>query len=169
MWHVQEGAYGDVPLNGLNFSLFAKWPGAIHEGNGEAAMFIDERADQRQREAISTLLKGEAGGPWGVLAWTWPKIHGTEFVSYKLEENGIQSRVKVENCFELECTTIRNPVSGAEAHPATLLPEGLIVKRADLGASKVFRVEGKLKMDHSGQYSAVGAFDYSGMNAAASA
>ena len=41
-----------------------------------------------------------------------------------------------------------------------VLPEGLIVKRADLGASKTFTVNDGITFDHSGQYSAVGPFDY---------
>jgi len=57
-WHVQEGSYGDTVLDGLNFSIYVNWPGAIHEGNGEALILVDEHADDRQREAIATLVKG---------------------------------------------------------------------------------------------------------------
>ena len=64
-------------LDGLSFSVYANWPGAIHEGNGEALILIDERADAAQRAAIDTLLGGKVGGPWQVLgldvaegAWT---------------------------------------------------------------------------------------------------
>jgi len=166
-WHVTAGKYGDVPLDGVNFSLFAKWPGAIHEGNGEALIFIDERANERQREAIATLVKGEVGGPWKILAWTWPKIHGTKFVPYTLRQDGVHSRVTAGSTFELELDTIKNPVSGAEAHPAMVLPEGLVTKRADLGSSKVFRVDDAIRFDHSGKYTAIGEFDYSGPPAAA--
>ena len=48
-WHVEEGAYGNVRLDGLTFSVYVNWPGAIHEGNGEALTLIDERADAPQR------------------------------------------------------------------------------------------------------------------------
>lgn len=161
-WHVSDGTFGDVSLAGLNFSVFVKWPGAIHQGNGEAVIFIDERADRRQRDALATLIKGEVGGPWGVLAWTWPTIHGTRFVAYSIEENGINGRAAVDGCFEMASTTIKNPVNGSEVHPAVLLPEGLIVKRADLGTSTAFRLDDVISMDHSGKYAAVGPFDYSG-------
>lgn len=164
-WHIATGKYGDVPLHELNFSLFAKWPGAIHQGNGEALIFIDERANQQQRQAIATLIKGEAGGPWKILAWTWPTIHGTKYVPYLLREDGVHSRVTAGSSFELELDTIKNPVSGAEAHPAIVLPEGLVTKRADLGSSKVFRLEDEIRFDHSGQYAAIGEFDYTGPTA----
>src|SRR5690349_17730908 len=44
-WHVQRGAFDGVSLNGLNFSVYANWPGAIHEGNGEAIILVDQRAN----------------------------------------------------------------------------------------------------------------------------
>ena len=37
-----------------------------------------------------------------------------------------------------------------------------IVKQAELGASQVFRVNEGISFNHSGQYTAVGRFDYSG-------
>lgn len=161
-WQVGEGLFGDVRLDQLNFSVYVKWPGAIHEGNGEALILIDERTDERQRAAIMTLVGGKVGGPWGILAWTWPTIHGPRSVQYAIEQNGINSRIQAGECLQVESTTIKNPVTGAEVHPGVVLPEGIIVKRADLGASKVFRVSDGIEMDHSGQYTAVGPFDYSG-------
>jgi hypothetical protein len=166
-WHIAEGAFDGVPLNDLNFSVFVKWPGAIHEGNGEALFFIDERASGPQQKAITRLLKGEAGGPWGILGWTWPVAHGPKLVPYSVHEDGMNTRVTAGNCFELEFTTIKNPVNGSEAHPSMILPEGLIVKRADLGASKVFRLHDDINMEYPGQYTAIGPFDYSGQLATA--
>jgi hypothetical protein len=159
-WHVQHGRFDDVPLDGLNFSVYANWPGAIHEGNGEAVVLVDARADDRQRESLATLVRGEVGGPWGTLAWTWPTVHGPVPVTYEVELNGIATRVKAGDALEVESTTIRNPVTGAEAHPGVVLPEGIIVKQADLGCSKVFRVREGIAMDHSGQYTALGPFEY---------
>src|SRR5262245_24817293 len=83
-WHVERGSFQDVPLDGLNFSVYVNWPGAIHEGNGEGVLLVDERANDRQREAIATLMGGGVGGPWGVLAWTWPKAHGPFAVTYEV-------------------------------------------------------------------------------------
>jgi hypothetical protein len=159
-WHVERGSFAGVPLDSLNFSVYANWPGAIHEGNGEALILVDARADGRQRDAIATLVRGEVGGPWGVLAWTWPTIHGPLAVEYEVALNGTATRIKAGNIVEVESTTIRNPVSGAEAHPGVVLPEGIIVKQADLGCSKIFHIREGVPMDHSGQYTAIGPFDY---------
>src|SRR5687768_9300762 len=60
-WHVQHGSFDGVSLDGLNFSVYVNWPGAIHGGNGEAVILVDVRADDRQRQAIATLVRGEVG------------------------------------------------------------------------------------------------------------
>ena len=159
-WHVEHGSFAGVPLDGLNFSVYVNWPGAIHEGNGEGLLLIDERADDRQRDAIATLMKGGVGGPWGVLAWTWPTVHGPLSVAYEVTLKGLSTRITAGSALEVESTTIRNPVTGAEVHPGVVLPEGIIVKQADLGCSKVFRVNSGIAMDHSGQYTAIGPFAY---------
>ncbi|HUL72750.1 MAG TPA: DUF1326 domain-containing protein [Vicinamibacterales bacterium] len=159
-WHIDEGASDDVRLDGLNFSVFAKWPGAIHEGNGEALILIDERANPAQRAAIEELLGGKIGGPWGVLGWTWPKVHGPHATSFDLVFDGVKTRLKCGDFVDITCGPIRNPVSGAEAYPGMTLPQGIVVKRADLGMTTRFHVKGGIEYDHTGQYMAVGPFEY---------
>ena len=41
-----------------------------------------------------------------------------------------------------------------------VLPQGIILKRGDLGATTRFRVSQGIEYDHSGQYMAVGPFEY---------
>jgi hypothetical protein len=162
-WHVAEGRIGEVRLDDLNFSVYVNWPGAIHQGNGEALILIDERADAGQRAAIDTLIGGSVGGPWGVLAWTWPTRHGPFAVPYEVQLDGVNTRIRCGTQVEIESGPIQNPVTGAEVHPGVVLPEGIILKQGQLGASKRFVVNGGISYDHSGQYTAIGPFDYSGV------
>jgi hypothetical protein len=138
------------------------WPGAIHEGNGEALILVDERADEAQRNAIETLIGGDAGGPWGVLAWTWPTIHGPKPVPYDVHLDGVNSRVKAGDSYEVVSEAIKNPVSGAEVHPGAVLPEGIVFKEGDFGSSTTLRVSDGIAYEHPGKYTAVGPFEYSG-------
>ncbi|MFN2453184.1 MAG: DUF1326 domain-containing protein [Pyrinomonadaceae bacterium] len=46
-YDIREGNYGDIPLNGLHF-------GATDLANGQT-IFVDERADARQREALKII------------------------------------------------------------------------------------------------------------------
>jgi hypothetical protein len=159
-WHVDRGSAGNVKLDDLNFSVYVNWPAAIHEGNGEGVILIDDRADASQRSAIEVLLGGKVGGPWGVLAWTWPKIHGPHAASYDLVFDGVKSRLKCGDHVEVQGTPIKNPVNGAEAYPGVVLPQGIIFKKADFGATSHFRVSSGIEYDHSGKYLAVAQFDY---------
>ncbi len=51
-WHIREGNYGDVRLDGLNLVAVGAFEGNIWDGETKAtmALFLDERADDRQRE-----------------------------------------------------------------------------------------------------------------------
>jgi hypothetical protein len=160
IWSIETGQVNEVPVDGLGMALVAKWPGAIHEGGGRAACFVDDRADATQRAALTAVLKGEYGGPWGILNNTYA-LAEPAFVPFDVRLAGHATRAVVGDAVELVLQKIRNPVTQAEVHPEIVLPEGLVVKAASLAASKVFRVYGEVQYDHGGQYAAFGRFDYS--------
>ena len=47
-WRIIKGSYGNVPLDGLGFGFAARWPQAIHLGNGTGALLFDERIEDPQ-------------------------------------------------------------------------------------------------------------------------
>jgi hypothetical protein len=160
IWEIQQGHVNDVGLDGLGVALFADWPGAIHEGGGRAACYIDDRADDPQRGALTNVLRGELGGPWGIFMKTY-ELAGPEPARFDINMAEHGSRATIGNVIELELQAIRNPVTHAEVHAEVVLPHGLVVKRGSMAASKVFRVQGGVQYDHSGQYAAFGRFEYS--------
>lgn len=161
-WHVKEGRYGGASLASLYFTVAVNWPGPIHHGNGEALVLVDERADDRQRQAIETLTRGQAGGPWGVLAWTWPTVHGPHPARFELLLDGVRWRLKAGNYVEIESEPIKNPVTGAEITPGAMLPQGIVFKQADFGSSKTMRISNGIAFEHPGKYTAVAPFEYAG-------
>lgn len=80
-WHIRKGNYGDVKLDGLSVMALAYFKGNIWEGQAKPsmAMFIDERADPRQREALQAIFTGRAGG-WPGLFASAAEFRGVEFV-----------------------------------------------------------------------------------------
>lgn len=160
-WHIESGSYGTTVLDELNFSIFADWPGAIHEGGGRAAAYVDERADREQERALVALARGEAGGPWAIFATTY-ELEGPERVAYEVVVAAEKSYYRVGTVAELQVELIRNPVTGNEVHPRLQLPEGLLSRDLGLYRSEKFRVAGGIRYDHSGRYAAVGAFANSG-------
>src|SRR5687768_13404314 len=71
IWMIEKGNADGVALDDLGIALFAKWPGAIHQGGGRAVCYVDERATDAQRAALRVLLRGELGGPWGIFIKTY--------------------------------------------------------------------------------------------------
>src|ERR1041385_6777671 len=63
-WHVREGRFGDVVLDGLNVMAVGTFDGNIWTGEAKPTLgvFIDSRADARQREAMQAIFGGKAGG-----------------------------------------------------------------------------------------------------------
>lgn len=161
VWLVERGRWGEVDLAGVAFSLFADWPGAIHEGGGRAVAFLDDRLEDAQRVALTELVLGRAGGPWGLFIGTY-ELEGPVAVRHEIEIAGPRTRVRVGSVVELSTEPIRNPVSGAEVSSTVLLPSGLVTHEASMLASSTFRVEAGVAYDHSGRYAALGAFAYRG-------
>jgi hypothetical protein len=161
-WHIEEGSFGDVPLAGLTFGLAVNWPGAIHEGRGEAMAVLDQDADDRQRQAILALISGQAGGPWKIIATTVARLHEPRYEPFEVSVDGFTSSVRAGDAVTLQLEPVRNKVTGAEVHPRALLPEGFVFREADLAASSVFRIDGPVSWDHSGRYAAAAPFSYQG-------
>jgi hypothetical protein len=61
-WHIDEGTFGDVTLDGVRFGFAVHWPGAIHEGNGVAQPVIGEGASDEQRDAILAISGANTAG-----------------------------------------------------------------------------------------------------------
>ena len=160
IWMFDRGHVNDVQLDGLGVALFAKWPGAIHEGGGHAACYVDDRADATQRVALERVVRGELGGPWGLFIKTYD-LAAPIPTRFTVDLAGHATTATLGDAVVLALQTMRNPVTQAEVHPEIVLPEGLVVKRATLAASKEFRVGAPVGIDHSGQYAAFGRFDYS--------
>src|SRR6202022_4682028 len=68
VFHIESGKYGSVALDGLNVALAIQTPGPMAEGNWSVAAYIDERADDKQAEALGAIFTGAAGGPMAAFA-----------------------------------------------------------------------------------------------------
>ncbi len=153
-FQVTDGAYGDVRLDGQKVFLAAKWPGAIHEGNGVAAIYIDEGASPAQREALVKIISGEAGGPpFAILAATFSHVLGPHFVKITMKVAGKDTEVAVDGRIKISFQPIRNPVTKAEAYPKVVIPQGFIFQEGEQYALKEFWVsEGpELSFAHPGK------------------
>jgi hypothetical protein len=87
-WHIREGNYGDVKLDDLSVVAVASFVGNIWTGEAKDAamgLFIDERADEDQREALQTIWAGEAGGWPAGFAQLIEEVRGIEYAPIEFE------------------------------------------------------------------------------------
>jgi hypothetical protein len=161
IWHVTEGYYGDVRLDGLSFAALAHSPGALHEGNLTLVAVIDERADSAQRAAILKLLEGKDGGPWEIFAAITGKVLEPVFAPFEVTIAGLSSRARAGEFLAVELADLTNPVTGAVEHLQLRKPTGFTSLWADLGKTRLFRLlTPNLSYDESGQYGEYAEFDY---------
>lgn len=122
---VAEGRYGNVDLAGTRYIIAFKYPAAIHMGNGNLALFIDERATQAQADAITAILSGQAGGmPWEALAGTVGQLTGPIRAPIEMTVDGTRSTFRIPGVLELRQTPIKDAVSGAEKEIQIVYPKG---------------------------------------------
>jgi hypothetical protein len=58
IFHIESGKYGGLALDGLNVALAIQTPGPMAEGNWSVAAYIDQRADDKQTEALGAEIPG---------------------------------------------------------------------------------------------------------------
>jgi hypothetical protein len=68
VFHIESGRYDGIALDGLNVALAIQTPGPMADGNWSVAAYIDERADDKQTEALGAIFTGAAGGPMAMFA-----------------------------------------------------------------------------------------------------
>jgi hypothetical protein len=88
-YHIKKGNYGDIPLDDLNVLALGSFKGNIWTGDGltrvNMAIFFDEKANEKQREALKMIFSGRAGGFMAEFAKLIGEIRGIEYASIKFE------------------------------------------------------------------------------------
>ena len=112
-FNIDQGNHGDVSLNGLAFVLMLMTPGVMSEGNATAALYVDERADEQQREAIATIASGQAGGPPALLGQLIPITNflGVKHAPISFKKEGHRRSVSIDGIldFNVEGVPGANP------------------------------------------------------------
>ena len=131
-WGIKRGTFGDLKLDGLAFAFAARWPKAIHEGNGTVCLFFDEQANAQQRDALLQISSGKAGGlPFEIIVHTFSTILEPQFVPIDYKINGRHSSLRVGKLMEVAVEPIKNPVTGEPESVGVEHATGFIFKKAE--------------------------------------
>ena len=155
---IDRGKYADTSLDGLRIGAIFKWPGAIHEGNGEALAFVDERADQEQRTALLKIMTGQDTDPFAtmfaVYASTVTTMHEPVFtpIEVELDVDARRGRLSIPGYIEMSGEPIRNKVTGAESRAQIRLPDGFEYEVADIGSASSRTTGGPMQLQIDSKY-----------------
>ncbi len=101
VFHIDEGRYGEVPLDGLNVAVMSHAPGPMADGNWTVAAYIDERADDEQTAALGAIFGGSEGGPMALLAPLVGKRLGVKKVAISYAINGNVRSAEIPNILHM--------------------------------------------------------------------
>ncbi|TPI32292.1 DUF1326 domain-containing protein [Mesorhizobium sp. B3-1-9] len=119
VFHIDKGSFGDVRLDGLNVAMVAHTPGPMADGNWTAAAYIDERADDRQTEALGAIFTGAAGGPMAAFAPMISTNLGAKKAPIKYQVDGKKRSVEVAGVMQLAVEPLPTMREGGEMWAAT--------------------------------------------------
>lgn len=161
---ISSGNYGDVDLSGTKVAAVVKWPGAIHEGGGKGALFLDASANDEQRHALQRIVSGDEGGVFGmIMKNTVTELDGPHVAPIEAEIRGKDTFLSVDGQVQLKFDSIKNPVTGNDSFPRVVLPQGLWSNELEQFTTSEFRAgTGDLQMDHSGKVAQVAEIHWQG-------
>jgi hypothetical protein len=154
---IDEGFHGDTDLSGLKIAAVFSWPGAIHEGKGECAAFVDERANAAQRQSLLTIMTGGDTDPFAtvfaVFASTIETMHEPQFlpIEFDVDVEGRTGRLHIADKVEMSGQPIRSLIDGSEVRAQIRLPEGFEYDVAEIG-SGTSRSISPMQLEHSASY-----------------
>jgi len=100
-FQVDRGSYGAVSLDGLGFIVLGFTPEAMGDGNWSLGVIADRRASAEQRDAITAIASGAAGGPMAGLSGLVGKFLGVESAPIQFERNGVKWSVQASGLLDM--------------------------------------------------------------------
>ncbi len=159
---VDKGTFGDVDLAGVIWGGVVRWPGPIHEGNGEMQPFIDDATDDAQRDAILQIASGQHGDTMmEVFSVVCPTVHEPVVapVEFEFDLDSRSGRVKVGDVFQTEVETLRGIQPPEPYRILVRIPDGMEYtgenEEAETAVAKRIKSSGPIEIDISDGHSSM--------------
>jgi hypothetical protein len=152
VFRIDDGRSGATDLAGLKFALVIRSGKVMADGNWIFGVVVDQAADPGQRQALSAIAGGEAGGPPSVIRQHLVSdFRGVEFKPIEFTMAGLTRRVAIPELvsFEIEGVASRNGTGDPYYLDNVGHPAG---RRLALARSKETRIHAfGLNLDLSGK------------------
>ena len=156
-FQVIDGSVGDVTLTGVKFVVAAKYPKAIHNGDGHVILFVDDDASSGQADALAQVLTGRLGGmPWEALAATMSTFEGPVRKPIEMTVQGTRSSFRIPGVLEVRQTPLTDVVTGVEKEIHITYPKGgFLWNDGSIAKTASMRMDfGSMSFHHEGHYAA---------------
>jgi hypothetical protein len=100
-FRIDRGRYGDVVLDGLGFIVLGRTPEAMNKGNWSVGIVADERANAAQRDAITAISSGAAGGPMAAVSGLVSTFLGVEAAPIRFDRDGVKWPVNASTLVDM--------------------------------------------------------------------
>lgn len=112
-WHFDNGTIEGVDVAGTTIVCVAHVPGNILQGNWRAAIYIDEKASQKQQDALLSVYTGKLGGPVADLVQLIGEVVSVERVPISFDVNDGKGTIKVGEVGYAELEPYKGSTGGA--------------------------------------------------------
>src|SRR5438105_12935690 len=100
-FQIERGSYGAVPLDGLGFIILGLTPQEMGKGNWSVGLVTDARASAEQRDSITAIASGAAGGPMAAPSGLIGKFLGVESAPIAFDRAGASWSVKASTLVDM--------------------------------------------------------------------
>ncbi len=125
---ITQGHFGDVDLAGVIWGGVVRWPGALHEGNGEIQPFVGDSASAEQINAIVEISSGKHGDTFmEVFSFICPTVHEPIVapIDWQFDLETRSGHLRVGDVVESEVETLRG-ISPPEPYRVLVrIPNGM--------------------------------------------
>ena len=123
-WHVDKGNFGVTNLDGLNVILAVHSPGHMLQVKWKAALYLDERATQEQRDALTKIFAGQAGGHPANLAPCIGEVLGVKAVPIDYRAEGKRRSIVAKSVAEIAIEAMPGQAGDVtvSGHPFAVAP-----------------------------------------------
>jgi hypothetical protein len=87
-FRIEKGKFDAASLDGLGFIVVGLTPEAMIKGNWSVGLIIDDRATPEQRDAITAIASGSAGGPMAGVSGLIGNFLGVESAPIRFDTDG---------------------------------------------------------------------------------
>lgn len=139
-WHIEQGAFDETNLSGLNAALAVYCPGNMATEPWTVALYLDERADAPQTDALTQIFSGQAGGHFATIADHIGEVIDVQSTTVDFQAEGKRRHLRVANVGDFaieaiagqgdqEVTVAHHPLAVSPGYPAVVARSGHLTYR----------------------------------------